>query len=163
VSKLASVFSTFLTRNWNTLMTSLHANLSRVKLTRQGECNYRLIIPVPISCLHHAERFWDLTFGKLVLRRLSNRLILILLTIVVLLKKRRLRLKTWQIELSMTALTSTRVSWIRLKLNFNTVSVFIREVSFQATLSVLLTLTELILKLAAEPMPITLLKLDGFA
>jgi len=128
-------------------MRSFKESQYKVKLMNKDANNYKLIILVLTLCSLLAEEFLDLIFGRLVPRRLPSKLILISLTIVVSLKMKKSKLKTWPIESLMIASASIKVLWIRLRRSSNMVSAFTREVLYQETLSESLISMVLILKL----------------
>jgi hypothetical protein len=95
-------------------------------------------------------------FGKMVPKRLLNKLIWISLTIRVFPRMKRNSSKMKLTESSMLATILRSHLWIRLKLKRSTVSTCIREVSFPATLSEWSTSLALILKPAVVLIAITL-------
>ena len=102
-------------------------------MIKQEETNLEPITQELTSFSLLAERFLDLMYGKMELRKLLTRLIWISLTLKLLPRRKRKPLRMKPTELLTTALESTNTSWIRLKLRRSSVSICIKEVLFQAT------------------------------
>ena len=82
LSRLESVSFILLIDQLKSVLINLKAKKSKSLLTKIEESSFKLIILELTLYLLHAEKYLDLTFGKMVQRRLQKLHILILLTLL---------------------------------------------------------------------------------